>query len=194
MSLIIYICWVLFLIAIVYIALIIRYCNRVVDNVTVLQCTHTTFRPELLEERQPIVCEGFDGTSVFQKLQQAKSVEALDTLDVYDSVRHLGPWMCSPSPVKSVPHQDVSPEQNQPVYTKNTSMVFLLVQTKGAVNVCLVHPHHMADTPKYTEIVLREGSALFVPYKWWYAVVSDKRTEESRSDALSWTPWVSVCV
>ena len=182
--------WVLVLLVIVYGVLVWRYCNRVVDDVVVLQCTHDTFQTELLDERQPLVCEGFDKTSVFGKLTAGG-----DSADVYTSVSHICPWFCSPTPVRTLRPQRVT-QMTQPNYTAVDALVLMVVQTRGVANVWLVHPSHEGSTPQYTEIVLREGTAVFVPYKWSYAITSadDSGVSNARSSVLSWKPWLGLCV
>jgi hypothetical protein len=182
--------WVLVLLAIVYGVLVCRYCNRVVDEVVVLQCTHDTFQPELLDERQPLVCDGFDETSVFGKLTSGG-----DSTDVYTSVSHICPWFCSPVPVYTLRPQIIS-KKTPPNYTVVDALVLMVVQTRGVANVWLVHPSHKGSTPRYTEIVLRKGTAVFVPYKWSYAITSadESGVTDVRSSVLSWKPWFGMCV
>jgi hypothetical protein len=182
--------WFLVLLVIVYGVLVWRYCNRVVDNVVVLQCTHDTFQTELLDERQPLVCQGFEKTSVFGKLAEGGDAE-----EVYTRVRHLCPWFCSPAPVRTIRPQLVT-QTTPPNYTVVDALVLMVVQTRGMANVWLVHPSHRGATPQYTEIVLREGTAVFVPYKWSYAITSvdESGVSDVRSSVLSWTLWFGQCV
>lgn len=175
--------WLVFLLIVVYFALVIRYCSRVASSVSVLQCTVSTFHPELLDERQPLVVTDFGQTTVYQKLAHTDTPDNLVVEDTYHSLRHVCPWLCAPQPIVRIP--------STAQYTQTTAMVTLMVQTTGNTRVLLVHPHHMHNTPKYTEIVLREGSALFIPYKWWYAKPEASKT---RTDLLTWKPWVRVCV
>ena len=189
--------WVTLLIVAVYAALIVRYCNRVVEGVTVLQCTNVSFKTELLDERQPIVCARFNGTHTFRLLKSEPGrVRHIPVDQAYEGLQHLCPWMCSPVPLREIPLQ---PPNSGPKYTRNKCMVCLLVQVSGHVSVWLVHPDHQSRTsPRYTEIVLREGNALFIPYKWWYAVFDRAHTGAGqsmpRSVQFCWEPWLDVCV
>lgn len=175
--------WVVLLLTLIYFALVIRYCGRVANSVSVMQCTVSVFHPELLDERQPLVVTDFGKTTVYEKLAETNAPDSLAIDSTYSSLRHVCPWLCSPQSIVSIP--------STAQYTQSIAMVTLMVQMTGNTRVLLVHPHHMHSTPKYTEIVLREGSALFVPYKWWYAKPESSKT---RTDLLTWKPWVRVCV
>lgn len=170
-----------------------------------LQCTADSFHPELLDERQPLVCSGFDQTQAFAKLQamavenplnvsvSSTSSESADS-EIYRGMKHVCPWMSSPTPI----HTGLATQStatNNAVYKKVDAMVFMIVQTRGESVVWLVHPSHMDTKPSYTEVVLREGTVVCVPRKWSYDVLRKENSiGESQYSILSWKPWLSQCV
>lgn len=192
----IFVVWIVLLLIIVYGALLFRYCNRVVDtdSISVLQCDAEAFQPDLLEERLPLVCSGFDKTRTFSLLYALQPEDHPDHHDVYSGLQHVCPWMSSPVPVRTDKPHPLAP-QDMASYTQMKANVFMIVQTHGESIVWLIHPLHMSSDPLYTEVVLPKGTVLCIPHKWWYYIMhpTDNKTY-SQYSLLSWKSWISVCV
>ena len=108
--------WILVLILIVYFVLCVRYHYRIAKDVTLLQCSHDSFEVSLLDERQPIVCDGFEHTQVFQKMKQnistSTSASASPKQDIYAHLKHIQPWWSTPQPIRTL---QLSPNQSFPL-------------------------------------------------------------------------------
>ena len=228
--------WILVLILIVYFVLCVRYHYRIAKDVTLLQCSHDSFEVSLLDERQPIVCDGFQHTQVFQKMKQntSSSTSTLPKQDIYAHLKHIQPWWSTPQPIRTLqlsPNQsfpspsgpsreqhDLKQKQNTEKmdddehnehYKKCEDDICLMIQTHGTSSVWLVHPEHKQahqqhnqstkesselkrDTSSYTEVVLREGTGIFIPFQWWYAIHNQNDTSTlqviSLKSPLSYIP------
>lgn len=178
--------WITILCVIVYLVLCVRYHYRISDGVTLLQCEHDTFDTSMLHERMPLVCSGFQNTDVFKKLQH----ESFPEKDIYANLRHIQPWLSTPQPITT---ETPSTQKNE--FQQCRDDVCLLIQKDGASSVWLVHPNDKVDPLNinatvenetantktknqdkpnenfsYTEVILRKGTGLFIPFQWWFAI------------------------
>lgn len=188
--------WIVILLIIVYSALLFRYCNRVVDtdSISVLQCDAEVFQSDLLDDRLPLICSGFDKTHTFSLLYVLQPKENPNNQEIYSGLQHICPWMSSPLPVcTDKPYSDVP--QDITSYSQMTANVFMIVQTHGESIIWLIHPLHMSTDPLYTEIVLPKGTILCIPHKWWYYIMDSTNNKTySQYSILSWKSWISLCV
>jgi len=172
-------CWTIALLIIGYVVLLYRYHYRAPDTITILQCTADDFRPDLLNERQPVVCKGMGDTSVFVALRQTgQYVQSADTHQaVYTRLQHIAPWFSTPQPIRPVtPTPDTTSPTDRHPFRQSRWDVRLLVQLHGTSRVWCVAPGGVSrDGPSekdgFVEVVLREGDGVFVPFLWWYVVV-----------------------
>ena len=161
----------------VYAGLAYRYHYRVVDQVTIMQCTSDTFHRELLDERQPLMCSGFENTEVFSILlkhrppsiaSDASSVLSKPKTDEINiRLKTVCPWFCKLKPIQyhTLLHAKVNP------YTQCNASVNMHVQLIGTTKLLLVHPHHMSMAHMYTELIVPAGYVVFVPFHWWTRVL-----------------------
>lgn len=177
-------CWALALLFIGYLVLLYRYHYRTPDTITILQCTADDFSPDLLNERQPVVCKGMGDTSVFATLRRSSPLSLSATADittdadhhqaVYTRLQHIAPWFSTPQPIRPV---TPTPATTSPhPFRQSQWEVRLLVQLHGTSRVWCVAPGGVSrDGPTgkdgFVEVVLREGDGVFVPFLWWYGVV-----------------------
>lgn len=190
--------WIVVLLSIIYIILCVRYHYRVSDEVTLLQCDHNTFDAQMLRERLPIVCSGFEHTRVFSTLQDTNGLSKTPTTvenTIYSHFQHIRPWWSTPQPIRNIQvkhnHTRLSAvsktSSHIDVYTQCISDVCMLIQTHGTSSVWLIHPTHKKEsspesTP-YTEVILRSGTCIFVPFLWWYVAYENPNTPYDNSDA-----------
>lgn len=168
--------WVVGLLVSIYAGLVYRYHHRVVDDITVMQCTAKTFHRELLDERQPLICGGFDDTEVFAILSKhltsstskIKPLTQMSTNHIRARLDTVRPWFCDLQPIHYYTFNSASEEKP---YTQCNASVHMHVQLQGTAKLLIVHPKHMTDTPMFTELIVPEGYVLFVPFQWWIRVL-----------------------
>ena len=179
--------WAIALFIIGYLVLLYRYHYRTPDTITILQCTADDFSPDLLRERQPIVCRGMGDTTVFATLRASLSssttaspVSTADQDTVYSRLQHIAPWFATPQPIQvpSIPPSDQ--------FQQSQWDVRLWVQLRGTSRVWFVAPGGVSgegpsNEDGYVEVVLREGDGVFVPFLWWYRVVEGGSEESEES-------------
>lgn len=195
-------CWALALLFIGYLVLLYRYHYRTPDTITILQCTADDFSPDLLRERQPIVCKGMGDTSVFATLRRTSpssqpppSATADITTDanhqaVYTRLQHIAPWFSTPQPIRPVTPTPATTSLYP--FRQSQWEVRLLVQLHGTSRVWCVAPGGVSrDGPTgkdgFVEVVLREGDGVFVPFLWWYGVVGGDRGSGGSVVEVGWT-------
>jgi hypothetical protein len=168
--------WIVLLLVSIYAGLVYRYHYRVVDNITVMQCTAKTFHRELLDERQPLISGGFDNTEVFAILRKhltsssfkIKPLPQISTNEISARLHTVRPWFCELQPIYY--HTFNSTTKEHP-YTQCHTSVHMHVQIQGTAKLLIVHPKHMSETPMFTELIVPEGYVLFVPFQWWTRVI-----------------------
>ena len=176
--------WLILLLIAVYGGLTYKYYYRVVDNVMIMQCTEKTFHRDLLDERQPLLCSGFDNTNVFLILKNHSQSTPLSediTNDMYSRLNTISPWFCYPQPIQ---YHHLHPTTKQQDYVQCNASVYMHIQLSGMTKVSIVHPKHMSDTPQYTELIVPKGYVLFIPFQWWVNTVT--MDEKSVHAVLMW--------
>ena len=90
--------------------------------------------------------------------------------EIYAHLRHLQPWCRSTQAiVKETPRLPHHPSRE---YQYCDMDPCILIQTRGDSSVRLSADYlaNRHDNVTYTEIILREGMGLFVPFVWWYSI------------------------
>lgn len=193
--------WILCICITLWMGMCVRYHYSISDRApTLLHREYSsTFEASLLTERRPIVCSGFEHTQLFRKLR----MHPLPEDEIYTHVRHIQPWCSSAQAiVKETPRPTPAS-----AYQQCDADACILIQTRGTSSVWLVHPHDKETPPAnatpgpasttnqsenvaYTEVILREGTGLFVPFQWWYSMhpPSPTTTTEEADDTADAAP------
>lgn len=186
--------WFLLIAVSVYAFLFVIYQYRVSDGVSVMQCEADTFHKSLLNERQPLVCRGLDSTSTWKIYNIDTTAELNQDQEsaLYSNFSSVAPWFSQNEEAVTVHENPIapsaSPKQVDNALKQNLSDVCLLIQARGDASVCVVHPsdyekakqvpqqqHSKLEEADFTEIIVRKGCGVFVPFRWWYRTTPIQR-------------------
>ena len=178
--------WVVLLLMACYLCLFIRYHYRVCEHIEIMQCTKDNFQTSLLNERQPLVCTGFTKTQAWELLH--KLYKTTDDSTKRRIIGKLSESMCHFSPWFSNMNTDsLSPESESKLCKHD---VCLIIQLDGESSIQITHPSH-AQYSKYTEVRLRTGDGLFIPFRWYYKLPKSERMINTKQITLCWTSYTT---
>ena len=186
---------------VLYLVLLFRYYYRAHDATSVIQCTVADFSRRMLDDRQPIVCTDAGSIAAVKRARRSDA-----SMDVYDHV-DIGRWYHRRDPLlwcgDALPGVDDSSVATGPV--QSWYDVIMIVQKRGTRRVRVYPPPVVRASSTvpvipntllyagdgdgdgdYTEIILREQSALILPIRWWFSLTAAEGDTPPTSLVMAW--------
>ena len=190
--------WIVILLLALYLFLFVRYHYRVPEHIEIMQCTVDTFRPSLLVERQPLVCTGFAKTQAWKLLHNSQNTSEKTNQQtsimqkLSQSMSHFAPWFSQMNPPQWTSNISSIDKRinNDNSFESCNHDVCLIIQMDGESNIHITHPSHV-NSQDYTEIRLRLGDGVFIPFQWYYKIQTAPSFTKHRVVTLCWTSYTT---
>lgn len=175
-----------------YLICSLHYFYRSTPQIDILQCDIDNFQPDMLRERQPLVCRGLLKRKAFQDAAIQPAADAFAS-SLYSAVGIEPSPFCWAAAPKRLTSRTASPPD---CIVRGWHAKWLIFQLDGACRVSLYHPsaptqpshpalephpsyacpsHQEAWTKPHAlspsvEIILRAGDGVFVPTGWYVSM------------------------